>query len=139
LVRESAVEPAPEEPIPVFQGRPVLVKTSRVRRPVATAELRVRQSHYLIELGLRCAALGRSEGTLAVGYDYVPAGDDPVRCYQVRFDPLQPWSDRLAEREGLLLESLRRDDPSGLPPCPDWMFESCPHAPGCGDPSSSPV
>ncbi|HEV2316281.1 MAG TPA: hypothetical protein VGV89_01730 [Thermoplasmata archaeon] len=136
--RRAVEPPAPEEPLPTFRGGPLLLKTSRIRRPVATHDLIVRQPHYFTELGMRCAALGRADGWLVIGYEFAAAADDPVRTYRVHFEPIGLWRYALGTRRRQLEDALLRSDPSALPPCPEWMFENCPHAPGCGDDSAPP-
>ncbi|MCI4322746.1 MAG: hypothetical protein L3K03_01770 [Thermoplasmata archaeon] len=129
--REVATGGEPEETVPCLDHHPVLVKLSRARRMIADTELAGRQPQYVLELGLRAAAVGATEGRLFLVYGAVPPGDS-VRAYTIRFDPVSPWTSELDGRTAALREALRSRDPSKLPGCPRWMAESCPYSAACG-------
>jgi PD-(D/E)XK nuclease superfamily len=133
LAREVPAGDVPEEPVLMFRSDPLLLKTSRARWPTAAEEIPRRQPHYLLELGLRCAALHRPDGWLIVAHERPDPPGTPVRAHRVRFDPLAPWERLLAERAAALRDALARGDPEGLARCPEWMVASCPYRSECGE------
>ena len=124
---------APNEPVMLWEGAPLLLKTSRARWPARADRLALRQPHYLLELGLRCAALGVERGRLVIGYERPERTEDRLQVFDVRFAPLAPWIELLRIRRADLLEALARREPGPLPPCPEWMFAACPYRARCGD------
>jgi hypothetical protein len=123
--------PAPEA-IPCYQGEPFLLKSSRVGRVPAPAALLQDQPNYFLELGIRCAIMGRPDGWLFIGYDRAERAADRVRAYRVRFDPTGPLQEETAARRRGLETALATGDPAGTPACPGWMVTTCPYRQRCG-------
>lgn len=122
----------PQESVPCFRGDPYLLKVSRAWQRTPASDLLARQPQYFLDLGFRCASIGRPEGWLLVAYERAERWPDRLEAFRVRFDPLGAL-DRLAhERVSSLADAVRRRDPSGLPPCPEWMFERCDYRDVCG-------
>jgi hypothetical protein len=126
----------PAERVAELEGAPFLLKVTRFPRPYRADELADRQPQYLLELGVRCAAVGRSDGWLLIGYERPPAGSDRLRVYRVTFAPIDPIRRIASERAAALAEALAVGTPGSLPPCPGWMRERCPHRAQCGCPDA---
>lgn len=122
-----------EEGVELFQGDPVLVKTSGVATPPDAAEVVARHPLYVLELGLRCAALGRAEGWLVIGYDRLPDPRSKVRVHRATFPATSEWSGWLAERTDQLREAIRCGSPRGLEPCPSYRCPGCDYRGECRD------
>jgi hypothetical protein len=122
----------PAEAIPTFRGAPVLVKSSRSLAPVPADRLLADRPHYLLELALRCASLGLPVGWLVLGMERIPSESEWIRVQQVRFGSLPGLAALLERRKAGLARARRDGDPSGLPVCPPWMAERCPHRAICG-------
>lgn len=133
LIREVPEGDAPAEPVLRFRGAPLLLKTTRSPFATPAGALAQRQPGYIAELGLRCAALGASTGWLVIGYERLSRAEGSIRTYQVRFADRVAWNQMMGARRAALRLALERRDPSGLPPCPEWMFEGCPYRAVCGD------
>jgi hypothetical protein len=125
----------PAEAIPTFRGDPILVKSSRSLRPVPADSLVPQRPHYVLELGLRCASLGRPDGWLVLGMERVPSDGDWIRVQRIRFGSERALREFLQRRKEKLSLARRRSDPAGLPTCPTWMVERCPHRLLCGCPA----
>ncbi len=132
VTRVPTLTGEPEESVGCFRGDPYLLRTSRAWEVIPTAQLATRSPQYLLDLGLRCAALERSGGWLIVGYERAPAWGDRLRVYRVDFDPFLPIAEMARERSRALRTAIADRDPSHLPTCPGWMYDGCPYAPGCG-------
>jgi hypothetical protein len=91
--------------------------------------------HYVLELGLRCASLGRPDGWLVLGMERVPSDGDWIRVQRIRFGSERALREFLQRRKEKLSLARRRSDPAGLPTCPTWMVERCPHRLLCGCPA----
>lgn len=132
VTRVPTLSGEPEESIGCFRGDPFLLRTTRAGSVIPRAELVSRSPQYLLDLGLRCAALERPTGWLFLGYERAPTWADRLRVYRVRFDPFAPIADLARGRAGALRHALRAKEPRDLPTCPGWMYEGCPYAPACG-------
>jgi hypothetical protein len=110
----------------------MLLKVSRAWSATPIDSLARSQPQYLLELGLRCAALDRPSGWLLVGYERAAEWKEKLYVYRVRFDPLDVARGILRDRIDRLHEALRVGRPDGLPACPAWMFDGCPYAGVCG-------
>ncbi len=124
---------APEEKILRINGDPAVLKTSRALGPPRIEEFPDRYPWYFLELGFRCAAMGRDAGWLVLGYERLRPWEAPVRVLRVRFDPILPWQQEFATRQARLRAALAAGAPTGLPACPEWMREDCPFQPECGE------
>jgi hypothetical protein len=122
----------PAEAVPTFRGAPVLVKSSRSLRPAPASGLVAERPHYVLELALRCASLGLSLGWLVLGMERVPSEGEWIRVQQIRFGSLPALAALLERRKTSLAHARKNRDPSGLPTCPTWMVERCPHRAVCG-------
>jgi len=122
----------PPEAVPCWRDRPFLLKVSRSPRPADPAELVTGQPQYILELGLRCAAVGIDEGHLIVGYSRLDEATDGLRAFRVRFAPLARWEEFAEERLSSFGAALARSDPTALPACPAWMARDCPYGDRCG-------
>lgn len=131
----SAAAPgeAPAEPVTLLRREPILLKTSRARRPPAPDELAGRHPWYFLELGLRCAAFGAAHGWIVVGYESLPERDGPLRAFRVDFEPIGVWEAELHRRADRLRSAIAGGRPEELPGCPDWMREDCPYLAHCGE------
>ncbi|MCI4362488.1 MAG: hypothetical protein L3J77_04780 [Thermoplasmata archaeon] len=122
----------PEEAVECFRSEPVLVKSTRALRPVAATALPTERPHYVLELALRCGSLGASAGWLILGLERVPSEGDWIRAQRVEFRDPSYLTDLVARRAAELTEARRHGDGAGLPACPVWMFDGCPHRAVCG-------
>jgi hypothetical protein len=122
----------PAEAIPTFRGVPALVKSSRSLRPVPADRLVADRPHYVLELALRCASLGSPEGWLLLGMERVPSEGDWIRAQHLRFGSMPQLASLLERRRRAIAEARQNRDPTGLPRCPRWMVERCPHRAVCG-------
>lgn len=122
----------PSEGVACLRGEPVLVKSSRSLRPTPAERLVAERPHYILELALRCAAVGAPAGWLVLGLERVPSEGDWIRTQRVEFGAPAELLRLLERRAELLAGARRRSDPSGLPACPLWMNERCPHRAVCG-------
>jgi hypothetical protein len=127
--------PGPEEEVVGWRGRPFLLKVSRAWNRIRPEELEERYPQYGVELGFRCARSGRREGLVVVGYERSPSDDDRLQVLSLSFAEGERGSASWEERSEALDRALHEESPLALPPCPRWMFESCPYAAvcGCGD------
>jgi hypothetical protein len=123
----------PTETIQCFRGAPVIVKTTRSPYPPRSAALPRDRPHQMLEVGLRAAALGTTEGILIVGYERLALEDGPVRAHRRMFEPAAYWAELLARRRDGLRRAIAQADPTGLPVCPSWMCTGCPYRATCGD------
>jgi len=127
-----------DEEVVGFRGRPLLVRTSRASASPLAKELLARAPQYVLELGLRCAIAGSDSGIVVVGYERASPADRPIRVYEVGFSSLTPFSRLFRDRRRMLRAAVRGRDPSGLPPCPEWMVRECPYRAECGCDGSDP-
>ncbi|MCI4321576.1 MAG: hypothetical protein L3K05_04635 [Thermoplasmata archaeon] len=127
-----AASGTPEEPVECFRSEPCLVKSTRAVRPIPAASLAADRPHYLLELALRCGGLGVSAGWLILGLERVPSEGEWIRVQRVEFREPSRLTDLVGRRAAQLTDARRRGDAAGLPRCPAWMFEGCPHRGVCG-------
>ncbi|HZY70791.1 MAG TPA: hypothetical protein VFF67_07440 [Thermoplasmata archaeon] len=135
--REAPALPWVRERIGLFRGEPILLKVTRARSVTPAAELRTRQPHYLVDLALRCAAARRDGGWLVVGSERAVSRDERIRAIHLQVPVRASWEAVGAGRAAALGAAIRGEiDPSALPACPGWMFETCPYRDrcACGDP-----
>ncbi|HUJ78303.1 MAG TPA: hypothetical protein VLX64_04760, partial [Thermoplasmata archaeon] len=121
----------PTEPVGCFRDHPYLLKVSRVRTPLDPRTVLDRQPQYLLELGLRCAAVDDGQGWLLIGHDR-DGGLGPIDAFAVRFDPLDAIAQVGLDRLQGLDEAFRTRRPDRLPACPAWMATDCPYRDRCG-------
>jgi hypothetical protein len=122
----------PSEGVYCFRGLPTHVKSTKARRGRPAAELPVRQPHYILELGLRCASVGIPEGRLILGYERGRTWTDRLEVVRVRFRPLEAWQEFARRRRAELAHALGAREPSRASACPDWMFDLCAYKGSCG-------
>lgn len=128
----------PPGAVPLFRGLPYVVKTRRGIAPTSTgASSPGLPSHYLEELGFRAAAAGVASGRLFLLYLGTPTVPRRLAVERVTFPSPAAWVAEFERRRSALAEALRAGDPSSLPPCPAWRWESCPYRATCGCRSSS--
>ncbi|MGI0133077.1 MAG: hypothetical protein ACREDK_08350 [Thermoplasmata archaeon] len=132
VTRAPPTEGGPAESVACFRGDPYLLKVSRAWRRATPTELLDHQPQYFLDLGLRCAAVGRAEGWLLLAYERAERWPDRLETYRVRFDPLASLQRLARERTDALEDAVRRRDPTKLPACPDWMYERCDYRDVCG-------
>jgi hypothetical protein len=137
LVYRYASGGVPEEPVACFRDEPCLVKTTRSTWPTPAAQLVADRPHYVLELALRCAAVGTPAGWLVLGLERVPSDGEWVRVQRVDFGSPEGLNALLAERVGDLRAARQRRSPAGLPVCPPWMPGICPYRGVCGCPAES--
>ncbi len=126
----------PEEEVAGFRGLPYLVKTSRARDPLPVERWLDRLPQYALELGFRCAVTGTSSGRIVLGQEHARSDRERLRVVEYSFRPMTRMARLCRERADALRRAQDRGDPSGLAPCPRWMFEECPYRDRCGcDPS----
>ena len=122
----------PSEAVACFQGDPFLLKISRAWRSSSSEELLAGQPHYFLDLGIRCAALGRNGGWLFLGYERADRWEDRLRVFRVDFDPVAAFGEMAAERTSSIDRAIASRDPAALPACPGWMFARCDYRSVCG-------
>lgn len=122
----------PEEEVAGFRGLPYLVKTSRARDPLPIGQWLDRLPQYALELGFRCAVTGTSSGRIVLGQEHARTDRERLRVVEYSFRPMTRMARRCRERADALRRAQDRGDPSGLAPCPRWMFEDCPYRDRCG-------
>jgi hypothetical protein len=122
----------PAEAVTCFRGEPCLVKSSRAARPTPADRVVRERPHYVLELALRCAALGSESGYLFFGFERVPSEGPWIHAQRVRFGSREAVRALLARRAAALTKSRELREPSGLPACPRWMSEDCRHREVCG-------
>jgi hypothetical protein len=130
--RRFAPSGEPSEGVLCYRGQPTIVKSTKARRGRPAAEIPTRQPHYVLELGLRCAAVGRNEGRLILAYENARSWKERLEVVQLRFDPIAPWEELVRRRREELAEALRDHEPLRAPACPGWMFERCAYRSTCG-------
>jgi hypothetical protein len=124
---------APEEDVLAWRGFPCLVRSSRVRPRLTPADVRGRFPQYLVDLGLRCAATGTTEGTIVIGYEPAVPDERPVQVFRVELaGGGEPFARAARARCAALDGAVRRGTPAELPSCPGWMATSCPYRDVCG-------
>lgn len=139
LSRRPSHAPFPMEMVDCFRDGPVLLRSSRSGRPPGTEELPRDQPQYFLELGFRAAAVDHPTAYLVVDYERLPAAEDPLRVYEIRFQDLELLSRWGRERAAALRSAKARHDPMGLPPCPGWMVDRCPYRSDCRCGGSAPA
>ena len=122
----------PEEEVVGFRGEPLLVRTSRAWDRYRPDELVARQPQYALELGLRCAVTGTGRGRVVIGFERAETDRDRLQVLELTFGSITPFSRWLRERRRSLAAALRDGSPIGLPSCPSWMVDECPHRATCG-------
>ena len=140
VTREPTPEGEPIESVVCLRGDPVLLKVSRAWAATPLDELPGAQPQYFLELALRCAALGKTEGWLLLGYSRAPSWSDRAYLYRVQFPDRTALVETLAERRRALQRAIEARAPEELPRCPAWMFEGCAYRSrcGCGGPFETP-
>jgi hypothetical protein len=132
LHRLAAGPSAPGEEVLAWRGRPCLVRSSRVHARLTEDDVRARFPQYLVDLGFRCAATGRTEATLVLGYDVPRAGELPVQLFRVELTGGPgPFAATWRARRGALEAAESRRAPEELPACPAWMAVDCPYREAC--------
>ncbi|MGP8076112.1 MAG: hypothetical protein ACLP8Y_05195 [Thermoplasmata archaeon] len=136
VARLPARSAEPEEEVVGFQGRPVLMKTSRAWARFPPDEVVRRAPQYALELGLRCATTGTDSGLVVVGFERAETDRDRIQVLELRFATLTPFSRMYRERSRALADALRAQAPASLPSCPAWMAVDCPYRSecACGEP-----
>jgi hypothetical protein len=137
--RRFAATGEPSEGVLCFRGSPVLVKSTRARRGRSSSEIPTRQPHYILELGLRCAAVGIGEGRLILAYENARAWKDRLEVVRVRFEPLERWQELAKTRREELSGSLSARDPGRASACPRWMLDRCAYRAVCGCGGAAPA
>lgn len=127
-----------EEAVPCFREDPFLVKISRAARPPDLDSLVRAQPQYFLDLGLRCAAIGRDSGWLFLGRERATSSGERLTVLRVGFQPLEAFRDQLSRRATELQRAIRERSPVGLPACPSWMVEGCPYRSVCGCATDAP-
>lgn len=124
---------APDEEVLAWRGRPVLIRSSRVRSRLSAEEVRSRFPQYVLELGFRCAHAGVSRGTLVVGRELASAGEPPVEVFDVELlDGTGGFAGLWEDRRAALDRAVEAGAPAGLPSCPAWSTTDCPYRDECG-------
>jgi hypothetical protein len=128
----------PAEAVACYRGLPCLVKSTRTLRPVPADRLAHDRPHYLLELGLRCAGVGADAGYLFTGLERVASDGPWIHAQLVRFGA--PGAlESLFERRAADLRTARTSGSAvGLPACPRWMSDGCPHRAVCGCAADAP-
>lgn len=126
----------PDEEVGGLLGEPYLLRTSRLHHAVPAREWIARSPQYALELGFRCVATGTSAARLIVGYDQLGAERERIQVVRLSFAPVSVFSRVWRARSGALAEALASGDPSSLPACARWMYETCDYRAvcGCGSP-----
>jgi hypothetical protein len=123
---------APEEEVTGFAGAPYLLRTSRAWSRLAAHEVNERAPQYGFELGLRAAATGVGVGRAFLAYEHAEHEGERYQVLEYRFRDLEPFARFLEDEAAALERAVADGDPSGLAPCPRWMYEGCPYRPACG-------
>lgn len=122
----------PDEEVGGLFGAPYLVRTSRARTRVPLTEWLARSPQYALELGFRCVATGTTAARLIVGYEQAATESDRLQVLEMTFTPSSVFSRVWRARSMSLAEALASGDPSGLPACPRWMYDTCDYRASCG-------
>lgn len=122
----------PAEAVAFFRNEPCLVKSTRSLRPVRAERVVAERAHYVLELGLRCAALGTTTGYLFTGLERVPSDGPWIHAQKVRFGSESALRSLFEQREKDLIAARAGGNPARLPACPRWMSDGCPHREVCG-------
>jgi hypothetical protein len=136
LTHAASGEPA--EAVACFRGEPCLVKSTRTPRPVAADRLTQDRPHYILELALRCAGVAVPSGYLFTGLERVPSDGPWVHVQRIRFGSPEALQALLARRSAALREARSSGTALGLPACPRWMADGCPHRAVCGCATDAP-
>ncbi len=132
-VRQLPSDPdGPEEEVVGLRGVPFLLRTSRAGARIRSAEAVARFPQYALELGLRCAATGTSEGHVILGYERAEDDRDRVHVLDYRFRPTATFSILAKERSRALADAIARGSPRELAACAGWMVSDCPYRTECG-------
>jgi hypothetical protein len=139
MTREPTPSGEPLESVACFRGDPLLLKVTRTWTVAPPEKLVQDQPQYFVDLALRCAALGRAHGWLALGYERAPDWTAKLRVLDVIWEPLSAATDLLESRRTLLEASVRAGAMEALPTCPRWMVDGCAYSGrcGCGAPSAA--
>ena len=127
----------PNEAVLVYLGDPILLRVSRAWRVPSPENLLRDHPHYMLDLGLRAAAIGRSMGWLVLCYERQSEWSDRIKIYRVHFPKITPFARIFRGRSLGLDRALLESDPRLLPACPAWMVEDCPYIERCGCGESS--
>ncbi|HXW66350.1 MAG TPA: hypothetical protein VEL82_00465 [Thermoplasmata archaeon] len=114
-----------------FRGDPFLLRSLRGGDPPQIRSLLDQQPQYVLELGWRAVATGRAHGRLVLGWERAASPSEQLRVADVRFSVPTLFARTWRQRLRSLGNALASRSPQGLLPCPDWMFRTCPYAPGC--------
>lgn len=128
----SPVGGAPEEAVPTFRGDPCLVKSTRSTWATPAERLVADRPHYVLELALRCAAVGATAGWVLLGFDRLPSDGAWIGAQRLEFGSPESLSTLLRSRVESVRSARQRSDPVGLPACPAWMPDGCPYRTSCG-------
>ena len=122
----------PDERVVTQGGTPILTRTTLARPPLRVDQFLERAPQYVFDLALRCTALGVPEGLLVVGYERGTSPNDRVKVARLRLESGATFEAMAQERTAALRSAIESGDPSGLLPCPAWMFSGCPYREVCG-------
>lgn len=121
-----------EEEVAGFRGAPWIERVTRAWERPNPGTILERFPQYVLELGLRCVAVGAPSGRVFLGWDRASLGSERVLVFEVRLTSptrfARLWRDRLHRLEGALAASA----PRSLDPCPGWMPATCPYSAECG-------
>lgn len=129
--RRSPDSGEPLERVVLADERPVLVRTSRGWRHLTPREVVRDRPQYLMELGLRAQAVRRPVTTLVVAYEHATDPADRIEAFRTEFTDLGLWAEVARSRAEALATALHSGDPRPLPPCPRWMYDTCPYRALC--------
>jgi hypothetical protein len=132
VARLPTTDEGAQEEVVGYRGLPFLPRTSRAWSRIQAREAIARFPQYALELGFRCAASGKDEGLVILAYERAESDADRIQVLRYRFDARAPFYRLWQERVAALEEAIASRKPSGLPACPDWMYEDCPYRGECG-------
>ncbi len=124
---------SPEEEVVAWQGRPLLLRSSRTRYRLGVDDLRHRFPQYLADLGFRAARSGATDGQLVLGHETPDPGVPEVQVFEARFPAgSSPFASDWERRRTALASALADGGSERLPACPGWMAAACPYRDACG-------
>ncbi|HKS59319.1 MAG TPA: hypothetical protein VJS68_00905 [Thermoplasmata archaeon] len=125
-------DPAIRDRVACFRDSPVLFRVSRNPKAPEIPAIPSAQPQYIVELAFRCAALGKTEGTLLVVYPQASHPEDQLRAGRLLIQDLAGVQAELNLRMESLRGALAGGDPQSLAPCLPWMVTGCPYRAECG-------
>lgn len=114
--------------IDIWKDKVIEIKTTRIGKILTAEDIQKDHPDWIRQLSYYCAMLGEKSGQLWVFYLGIKDGNHLTPRFQVfdlNFDSLLDIEVEMLFLKIQIMHAVEKNDPSSLPPCPEWMCRNC--------------